>query len=487
MQSQLLASKTSTLFVIACGIGLLLGIASVWMPPYFVLIGAVGIVYVVIAWRWTEIAILCTLLFTSTIFNIYEFPSIPIGIGNLIISDILLFVLLGIFLLRSTIKSSSYFINTPLDFPLLAFYVVALLSTIIGVYKLRTTFNDSLEEVRTLSSYLMFYVVTNLVRDKKQLRRLYGGIVFLAIFVAIMMIVQYLLGGAVQILPGRVETLTTAASTSYGVTRVLPPGQSLVMIGFVCLVVQALFDKSSPRLAIYLIQFGLVGLAVLLTFNRSFWAAIFLALLLAGFFVSLRDKVRYAQIAFWTILVVLLVLAPFQAVKGGEVAKLIDGIVVRASTLINFDTTREGSVVYRYVENEYAYPQIASHPLIGLGLGAYYRPADRRIDYGLITGSSYIHNGHLFILLKTGLVGYLFFMWFMLLFIKRGFQNWKLISDPLFKGIVLSFTAVIVGIQVAAIVNPVFMMTYWSPAIGIMLGMSESIIRINNDHSVGLH
>ena len=252
MQHNLL-KKPSLLMqlIVVYGLGLLLGITSIWLPPYFLLIGIAGIIYLIVAWSWPEIALLGVLLFTSTIFDIYALPSIPIGIGNLVISDILIFVLIGIILLRGVIKSASYFIHTPIDVPLLAFYGTALLATAVGIYSSRVTFNQSLGEVRVVNFFLTFFIVTNLVRNEKQLRRLYSGIIFLAIIVAIAMIAQYSLGNAIKILPGRVETLSTAGTTSYGITRVLPPGQSLVMLGFICLVVQMLFDKTSSRFVTY--------------------------------------------------------------------------------------------------------------------------------------------------------------------------------------------------------------------------------------------
>jgi hypothetical protein len=473
-------SKTSTLLFAAIGFGLSLGIMGVLMPYYFVLVGIAGILYVIVAWLWPEIALLGVLCFTSTIFDIYALPSVPIGVGNLIISDILIFVLIGIIFLRVIYHSSLYIIHTPIDMPLLAFYGTAILTTVIGIYNSRVTFNQSLGEVRAVNFYLIFFIVTNLVRNEKQLRRLFKGIIFLALFVAVAMIVQYVLGPSVPILPGRVETLDTGGTTSYGVTRILPPGQSLVMPGFVCLVVQMLFDKKSPRFGIHMIQLGIIGLAVLLTFNRSFWTAITLALLLVGLLVSIRDKIMYFQIAFWTVLIGIFVIAPFASVKGGKVAKLVDGITVRMSTLFNPDTVQEDSLLYRYVENEYAFPVIASHPFWGLGLGAYYRPFDHRLDYGSAVGSSYVHNGHLYIMIKTGLIGYFFFVWFLLLFVKRGLQNWGRSPELLPKGIVLSFTAVVIGTLVAGFVNPIFMQPYWTTVIGTMLGVSEVILRIDN-------
>jgi hypothetical protein len=303
----------------------------------------------------------------------------------------------------------------------------------------------------------------------------------LAIFVSLAMIAQYTLGSAVTILPGRVEVLNTAGTDSYGITRVLPPGQSLVMVVFVSLFVQMLFDKSTSRTVTYLVQLGIVGLAVLLTFNRSFWVAIYIALVLVGIMISFRDKLKFMSVVFGLILLGAIILTQFSAKTGSAFDKFYNGMIVRLATLVNPETTQENSMLYRNIENEYALTQIESHPIIGLGLGASYRPVDYRINS---TETSYIHNGHLWVMLKTGLLGYIFFMGFLLLYIKRGFEYWKQIPDPFHNGILLSFVAIFVGLLFALLVNPIIVDSYWNPILGIMLGMGEVIIIMNSNQSI---
>jgi hypothetical protein len=467
--------------IVVYGVGLILGVISIWLPPYFLLIGVAGVIYLVVAWSWPEIALLGILLFASTVFDIYAYPSIPIGVGNLIISDILIFVLIGIIFLRVIVRTST-FVHTPLDLPLLAFYSAAILATAVGIYKSRVTFNQSLGEVRVINFYLAFFIVTNLVRNEKQIRRLLNGIFLLAFFVALIMVAQYILGDQVKIIPGRVETLGTAGVTEAGVTRILPPGQSLVVVVFISQVVLSVFDRRPSGYMIRLLLAGATGLAVLLTFFRNYWIAFALAMFFAGLLVSVRDKLKYAKILLWSILIGAIILTPFLTIKGGRVEKLIEGATVRLSTIFNPDTSKESSLTYRYIENEYVFPQIVSHPLFGLGLGANYRPRDPRLDFSKPLAQSltwYIHNGHYWIMVKIGLIGYLFFMWLFLRFIKRGFQNWKRIPDPFLKGIVLSFAVTILSLQFSVFVNPVFTNSWWAPVIGIMLGISEVILHLN--------
>jgi hypothetical protein len=475
MRPQLLKQPITLIqLVVVLGIGVFLGLASVGLPPFLIIMAIGGVVYLMIAWSRSEIAILLILLLTSTAFDPFVdgiLPSISIGIGHLYIPDVLLAVLVGIIFLRGTVESKSFFTRTPLDVPLLVFYAIAIFSTAVAVFNSTVSFNQALGEFRVISLYLLFFLVTNLVRSKEQLLRLFNGIMLLVTLVAVAMIAQYVLGPTVPILPGRVENLNTGGSTAYGVTRILPPGQSLVMFGFICLVVKMLFDKISPRSVFNLIQLGVIGVAVLVTFNRNFWTAIVLALALVGILVSFRDKLKYVRIIFWSIFIGAMALAPFQSDKGSQVEKFVTGVTGRLTSIFNPQVGNESSLLYRAIENKYAFPQIASHPIVGLGLGANFRPPDPRLS-----GTDYIHNGHLYVMLKTGLLGYFFLMFFMFFSIIRGLRNWKEVADPLFKRIVLSSLSVLVGVFAANFVNPIFMQSFWTPVIGVMMGMSESVL-----------
>ncbi len=489
MQSQ--ANKQFPLLaqmLVICTIGLLLGFASTKLQPYLLLTLGLGIVYIGIVWLWPEYAILSILLLTSTIIDENSLPSVPIGIGHLIVSDFLLFIPLGIMLIRIWVEPGFGFVHTPLDFPLLAFYGIAVLSTILAISQGTITFNQSLGELRTVNLYLIFFLVTNFIRTRKQLYILLNGILILTIFVALMMVAQYALGDITKILPGRVETLFTAGTTDQGVTRILPPGQSLILVILILLPVLLIFDKDASKSLFRLFQLFIVGLAVLLTFNRSFWVAMMFSLFLVVILVSMRDKVRYLNLAFLSIGIIAAVTILAVAAAGKQAQSLIDGAVIRFSTLLNPNTLNESSLRYRDVEFQYAVPQILDHPAIGLGLGSHYRPWDRRIDFGPIDWDklAYIHNGHLWVILKTGVLGYVFFAWFLLLFIKRSLQHWSQIQSPFLRAIMLSFAVTIIGILPATIVNPIFAQAYWASIIGIMLGTSEIIIRLNkaaSDHN----
>jgi O-antigen ligase len=487
MQSYL--SKTriiSSRIILSVGIGLLLGLSTIWLPPFLLGLVIAGLLYLAISLAFPEVAVLAVLVLTSTVFDVGEIPGISIGIGHLIVTDFLVFIPIGIILLRSWVEPAFKFNLTPLDLPLLAFYTVAIISTVLAILNSSTSLNQSLGEVRVVNSYLTFFIVTNLVRDERSVRRLLHGLFFLAFSVASIMVIQFVIGREIKILPGRVEDLSASSGVA-GVTRILPPGQSLVLVIFICLTVLIIFDRSTSRFLLRFVQIFVIGLAVLLTFNRNFWIASGLALFLVVLLLSLRDKIRSAKLAFWGILLAFLLFIPAIAYLGDDAQQLVDGSVARLTTMFDTNVLSEDSLRYRYVENEYAFPQIASHPWLGLGLGGVYRDCDRRIDYGCNLEwnfLTYIHNGHLWVILKTGFLGYFFFMWLLFSVIRRGFQNWRLISDPLFRGVVLSFSATSIGILIASIVNPIFSAYFWPSVLGTMMGINEVIINTNRDKLV---
>ena len=260
------------------------------------------------------------------------------------------------------------------------------------------------------------------------------------------------------------------------------------MFGFIILCVSLVIDNSRSLSLIRFLQAGLLGLAVVLTFNRSFYVMGGLALAILACLVRGQDKRRLLG---WSVLAVLLgavvlELALVQSVP--RITDLVQGTLARFSTLSNRITLQESSLKSRYIENSYALPQITSHPIIGLGLRAPYRPWDRWLDgyrpYELsLYFRTYIHNGHLGVLMTSGWLGYLALVWLSMVFIMRGFKKWHSIPNARMRAIMLACVLTFVGVPVVAIVNPLYMNSIWIPVLGIMMGTGEAILRVGQAQS----
>lgn len=460
-------------------VGLLLGVGCLWFSPIWMLIGLACLVFGILALKRPEIALLGILVATSSIVYEDQLPTIPIGIGSLHLPDLILLFLLGLICLRWLVEPGFKIVRTPLDWPLLIFFGIMLLWTFIALFQSSVGFEPARRGIRILSYYLTFFVVTNLVRERRQLDFLLNGFFLLATIVAMVMVAQFILGNSVVLLPGRVEDLNTQGVAYSDVTRILPPGLSIVFVAFVSTFCILVLEKFKPLGWLKFLQFGLFGVAFFFTFLRSYWAALIIVFALLAFILRGDDRQKLIN---WMVVMCLavVVLKLVSNVLSSGTTGVIDAFTNRLSTVFSIKTFQgqDDSLNFRKTENEYALPQILSHPLTGVGIGANYRPLDPILDWdGTTDGRRSIHNGHLLILLQSGLFGYLSFIWLSLAFLMRGFKHWQSIANDRMRGVVLGFTLVYLAVIIAAMVNYTLMQWHWMPVIGIMMGFNEVVYK----------
>jgi len=475
-----------------CSFSLLLGLATLKLPPQLVLGALAASVFLYAIRKRPEIALLGILFATSSIIFEDQLPIFPIGIGSLHIPDILLLGSLGFIVLRKLTESEYKFIHTPLDLPLLIFVGVTLVATIIAVLQSTVEIQTALRETRVQFYYLTFFVVTNLVRKQKQLNFLINGIIFLATIVALAMMIQLLLDVPASFLPGRVETLETQGVTFEGVTRILPPGLSIVLVSFVATLCALIIEKFKPLGFLKFLQCGLLGMAILLTFLRGYWAVLILLFFLLGF---LFRGVEWQRLIGWGMVVLFGITITMMIILNNPDSRamnLVGGAANRLSTLFRSETFQgqDDSFNLKKIENEYALSAILEHPFIGMGMGYTYRPWDPRIDQ---SGSNsnfdfrkFIHNGHFGVMLQSGLLGYFSLMWLSFAFLIRGYKYWQNITDDRISAVMLGFTLAYLLVLVAAVINSTFNQWYWTPIIGIIMGINE-VILINFRKTSPLH
>jgi O-antigen ligase len=418
------------------------------------------------------------LLVTSGIGFADRLPELHVGI-TLQIPDVLLLGSLAFIVVRWLCVRESRILHTPLDRPLLVFYGVTLFSTLAALVRSSVAEYQAINGIRIFSYYLTFFVVTNLIRDRRQLVFLLNGLLLLATIVAVAMLAQYVLGGAVQLLQNNQEPEDIRLGAA---ARIAPPGFSLVMVSFLMVFCRLVCERFTPASLLRLCHWGLLAGAVVLTFFRSYWIALLLVLLLVPVLVRRDDRRRLlgwgtllTMPAVFTLVVVL-------TVPDFPLSSLVRVAWERLGTATNVGAYQgqDPNYDYRRLENEYAFPAIEARPVIGYGLGAPYRPLDPLIDWrdeaGLHDRTNQIHNGHLGVLLLSGLIGYGSLLWFSMAFLLRGFTLWRRVPDDRLKAVVLSFSLMYLALLVAAGANSVFTQWYWVPVIGMMMGINEVIL-----------
>lgn len=458
--------------------GLMLGVALILLSPLWVIAGLAipGLAFVVI--KRPEIGLLCYLIITSTFINQSSLPRIPIGIGRLMLTDVILLSLFSLILIRTLVERDFKFIHTPLDVPLLAFVSIAILSTILAIFRSSLTINESLGELRIIVSYLTFFIVTNLVREDRQLQILLNGIFLLATIVATASIAQFILGNSVHILPGRIGILRTQGISYLGVLRIIPPGQSIMMVVLIAVFTILVMRRAHLIDSLKFIQLGILGLAILLTFFRASWGVIALVMLLLSILASRHERRRLIMWVLAALISVTVILIPIMQLPDSRGARLAQAAFIRLGTLTNSTTYEDPNSSLRWRDFEYSYvlPHILSKPSLGLGLGARYRPLTSR-DFEDFDGRNFIHNGHVYIMLKIGVFGYLGLLIFLLGVVIRGLRNWRRIPNTYMSGIVLAFALTAIAVLIVSNVEPYVMTPSWTPLIGIIAGINEVILK----------
>lgn len=456
--------------------GITLGLVMVLLPLGHFLVLATAITLIFVSAQRPHYLMLFVTMLTSSIIFIEGLPLIPIGIGSLHIPDVLLLLLAGLALRKKANEGWTRQGSTALSRPYWLFLATVVFAAFISIFQYKQDFNYVMRLFREMSYYLIYFSAITLIDDRKKLETTVKGLLLLALVVATAMLVQAWIGDAVQLMPGRVEAARTMGS-EYNTARILPPGQILIFIGL--LTAASVIIAGTRSAAGRLVYFGvlcLVGVAVLLTYNRNYWVAAAISMACLWVLVPWAKRMRLLALVA-TVAIVLVVSAAMLASRGGAGKETVEAVSVRVASLFSGEELRTSSSLEdRFIENGYALQRIKEHPFFGIGLANHYRPAvfgpDDELTY-------YVHNGYLWLLTDFGAAGLIFFLWFYCGSLLRYWKVWRFIEEGFLKAALAGFTVSSIGILAMAFVNPVFLQRYSIVAISLLLGLSEAIIRVD--------
>jgi hypothetical protein len=467
--------------VLPSSLGLLVGLGLVLTSPLsaaLLVAGCVATLIVVKSNHTNELLVLAFLVLSSTTLEQFN-VALPTGLGTIYVTDILLWGSLGRLSLRALARPRATIVRTPLDVPLVMFCGVAMLSTCMSILQDTSTLKESLGPIRAVANYLVYFLVTHTIREDRQLKTLWTGMLLLGLLTAIAMCAQYVVGDSTTLLAGRVEVLDTEGTTFRGVTRMIPPGESLVFLCFIVAMVSAALERLSLVTGLRLLQWGVLAAGMVLTFKRHLFVAVALLFMMLVYVGRARDRARIvvlaAVVAAVTIATTLTLVA---ASPGSRWVGLSSAILYRVSTLVDGNTYDDphSSLRWRDFEYRYALPQVISNPLIGVGLATTYRPFVAGRDW-LPDGDyrRFVHNGHIALILRSGLVGYFCFMWLSATFVLRGLKYWRVVPAAGYQPLVLGLALAHIGVMVGSIVSPIVMNAGWTAVLGVAFATNESI------------
>ena len=494
--------------LLGCLLGgsILLSIYIKQLPPYWILGVMGGVILMIIAARRPDLIILSLIFLTSSIINETNVPFLEYGL-KVFLYDGVFIVLIAALIIRMIVNPDYSFVRTPLDLPMILFWGFAMLATYLTFLRevrlpllpnlfqfLQVTpvyVSEAIPEIRIVSYYLIFFIITNLFNDKKHVNTLVKGMFVLAFVSATAMLLQEYVGVSLPLVTADVRTLTTEGVEYAGITRIIGfTGEAIVLVAFITKTAIILIDTDKPATFGDVLLAAFFGLGVLITFLRTFWIASALTLFLLLYLATGKSRSRLLNWGLIIIIVLILVYIFIILLPDLQFSVVASSILDRFGSFTQAETysaVPDSTLRARDAEYGFAIPQIFQRPIFGIGLGSAYRPAIPSVDpMDVATRDNvvgFIHNAHIWIILKGGIFCYLSFLVLGIIYVIRGLTHWRHITDLYHRSVLLGFSTLYIGLNVAAIVVPVFMVLYWVPLIAIMMGVSETIIKLNNENS----
>jgi len=454
-------------------VGLMLGLLSVRFSPGWVAFGLGGIAGMLIVMRRPDWGLLA-IFFVISVVDTSRLPLLSMGPISLHLTDLALLFLLGLIVLRALALPGFRLVSTRIDLLVLWFYGAVILAAFVAIVGYDVPPNFVMRRLRPLTYYLGFFVVTNLIREKRQLDTLIRGMILMASFAALAVAIQIVFPSLKLVTANQAE-LSTAGRYYSGVVRTFIEADRLIYLMFIFLMSSLAVGARWLSPPLTLAGIALLALGVFFSFQRNYWLSTASMLVLLALLVSWHMRLRYLR---WAALGVLLLLIVSQlSGKLGErytnaaLERLEWGM--RPSTL-----AQDGSTQKRIEETEYAWRSIQQHPLFGIGLANIYRPLTEDdlnddayyLNYGL---RWYIHNGYLWILVQTGLVGFVPFILMYSVTVWRGLHGWRKAHDPQQQALLLGLSLALLGQMISNLVSPNFIQSWSLLTYAVALGLIE--------------
>ena len=445
--------------VLAC---VLVGIMVALLPVSYVIAAAVvPIFFCLVAWR-LEYGVLAVLALVSGIVHEAFVPSF----GFLRAGDLSFFAVVVI-AIASGRKLSTGFATGELKLwiPFVLFLALVPISVVKAYFFQGLPLKDVLGEGRHLMYLLLLPLCVAVLDTKARLQRFLVGLLTLGVLFSVGQIVQGIFHVRIFGDAGRMVVAQTLDIKSYDATISNTGGLNIIVLVMFTAASWYVLKEIRTFKFVSLLAFSAVG--ILLTFGRTTWGAALLGMAVIVYLLGVRKS---WPMLLWSLLGATLAFAMLIAVKPA----MLDALVARA-TSVEKEIEYGSSAAWRYYEAEKVLPQIATHPVLGLGLGAAYRgpaPSD-----ALPEQVRYIHNGYLFVAAKMGLPALTLLLWCLGVVLARSWRGARTAPDAEFRGVHAAVCAGVLSVLLASVTEPHLMRDSSLAYLGVLAGLTVGMLR----------
>lgn len=441
-------TMVALLFAAVAALGMSLLLVRMTLP--LALGAGLGLVVLVIAIASSELA-LYLLIFSMLLgpqFVVGELgEGTTLGRGLTFRLDDVLIVTIGFAWLAKTAinKDLGLFLRSPLNRPIAAYSLAALLATALGIIAGRVQIlGGTLFVLKFIQYFVIYFMVVNILRERRQFERFLLALLATAAIASLIGILQIPSGARVS---APFEGGSGEPNTFGGYLVLM-----LALVAGLYLTSESLRMKFMlPCLAVLMI------VPLLYTLSRSSYLA--LIPLVGGLLVFSQRKLLIASA-----LAVSLVMAPFllpKPVADRVLFTVTQPFHPRQAQIagVRLDTsTSERLRSFR----EVVFVDWPKHPVLGYG----------------VTGYRFLDSQYLRVLAETGLVGLLTFLWLQISLFRQAHHIYWKTQDPLFKGVALGFLTGFIALIVHSIGTNTFIIVRIMEPFWFLAGMVSMIPHI---------
>jgi putative inorganic carbon (HCO3(-)) transporter len=339
------------------------------------------------------------------------------------------FIIAG-FLLKKAIKREKLFNDTPVNLPLLIFFLITVISIVHSV-DLKDTIKGGI--LRLLQFIAVFFVVAQEVKDKKHILRIILSIGAGLLFVSIDSFWQ--VGFGRDFVRGYEPVINIGlkrATASFKDSNIL--GVYLSALAPLIFGATLFYSKGAKKIGLSVLSAIVLG-GILLTYSRPTLLAIYIVF----WFFAIARKNK----ALTVILILLTLASPFLLPKSvKDWAKEVEYNPLR------FMCNDDRVAFYQHSLN-----MIKAHPVIGLGANTYMKNYKYYKNYpeykGVVTiDTVYAHNNFLHMAAELGLTGFAVFIWFLIRMFKEAATIQRKLKDNFLSIAALSIIACLIAFLV---------------------------------------
>ena len=413
--------RPNILLVIFVVLALCAGFMISQYPPYIVVCAAFVLAIFIVSFisvEWDLYILIFSMLLSPEI-NIGATTGASLERGVTLRFEDFLLVLIGFswFAKNAVNKELGLFLKTPLNIPILIYILTCLLSTIIGitegVVSLKT---GALFALKYIEYFIVYFMVVNHLQSSEQLKRFVFCLLLTCFITCIIGILQ---------IPGG-ERVSAPFEGEIGEPNTF--GGYLV---FLCAITIGLLLKADKGCSKQFYIFLILVIIPAFLFTQS--RASYLGLIVTCFVIGLMTQHRVIITGF---LIVAFILSPLFLPQ-----KIKDRILYtftqkeEAGQIQIGDIRLDTSTSARIASLEQIMQDWPKKPIIGYG----------------ITGYKFLDSQYPRVLIETGLLGLIAFLYLLYAILKLAITHLKRLKIPYFKGLTIGFLAGYIGLLFHAI------------------------------------